>query len=333
MDSKNIDYVELSKSIKLISEDSPSLTLISNIENQLEKILTDLNFEKVGLDLTLIKNSNIYINLFQESFEGEETTKVDGLIKVLFGLVLGGLLYMFIFIYGSMIMRSVIEEKSNRIVEIIISSVKPTQLMMGKIIGTSLAGLTQVLIWNFLGFIILNIVGSSMGVSTENMSNLDSLQAADVEPFAIEILSAVFNLPIFNILISFVLYFLFGYLLYASIFAAIGAAVDNETDSQQFMLPISIPLIVALYVGMLTVPEDPGGTISTFFSHFPLTSPVVMMMRIPYGVPIYEQIISLSILVVTFFATVWFAAKIYRVGILMYGQKPSYKDLYKWLKY
>jgi ABC-2 type transport system permease protein len=172
-----------------------------------------------------------------------------------------------------------------------------------------------------------------MGVSTENMSNLDSLQAADVEPFAIEILSAVFNLPIFNILISFVLYFLFGYLLYASIFAAIGAAVDNETDSQQFMLPISIPLIVALYVGMLTVPEDPGGTISTFFSHFPLTSPVVMMMRIPYGVPIYEQIISLSILVVTFFATVWFAAKIYRVGILMYGQKPSYKDLYKWLKY
>ena len=333
MDSKNIDYVELSKSIKLISEDSPSLTLISNIENQLEKILTDLNFEKVGLDLTLIKNSNIYINLFQESFEGEETTKVDGLIKVLFGLVLGGLLYMFIFIYGSMIMRSVIEEKSNRIVEIIISSVKPTQLMMGKIIGTSLAGLTQVLIWNFLGFIILNIVGSSMGVSTENMSNLDSLQAADVEPFAIEILSAVFNLPIFNILISFVLYFLFGYLLYASIFAAIGAAVDNETDSQQFMLPISIPLIVALYVGMLTVPEDPGGTISTFFSHFPLTSPVVMMMRIPYGVPIYEQIISLSILVVTFFATVWFAAKIYRVGILMYGQKTSYKDLYKWLKY
>ena len=333
IDTKNIDYVELSKSIKLIYEDSPSLTLIESIENQLEKILTDLNFEKVGLNLKLIKNSNIYINLFQESFEGEETTKADGLVKVLFGLILGGLLYMFIFIYGSMIMRSVIEEKSNRIVEIIISSVKPTQLMMGKIIGTSLAGLTQVLIWNLLGFIILNVVGSSMGVSTENMSNLDSLQAADVEPFAIEILSAVFNLPIFNILISFILYFLFGYLLYASIFAAIGAAVDNETDSQQFILPISIPLIVALYVGMLTVPEDPAGTISTFFSHFPLTSPVVMMMRIPYGVPIYEQLISLSILIATFFATVWFAAKIYRVGILMYGQKPSYKDLYKWLKY
>jgi ABC-2 type transport system permease protein len=333
IDTKNIDYVELSKSIKLISEDSPSLTLIGSIENQLEKILTDLNFEKVGLNLKLIKNSKIYINLSQESFEGEETTKVDGYVKVLFGLILGGLLYMFIFIYGSMIMRSVIEEKSNRIVEIIISSVKPTQLMMGKIIGTSLAGLTQVLIWNLLGFIILNVVGSSMGVSTENMGNLDSLKAADVEPFAIEILSAVFNLPIFNILISFILYFLFGYLLYASIFAAIGAAVDNETDSQQFILPISIPLIVALYVGMLTVPEDPAGSISTFFSHFPLTSPVVMMMRIPYGVPIYEQLISLSILIATFFATVWFAAKIYRVGILMYGQKPSYKDLYKWLKY
>ena len=155
----------------------------------------------------------------------------------------------------------------------------------------------------------------------------------EASSFPVEMLQSLFNLPLLNILIAFILYFILGYLLYASIFAAIGAAVDNETDSQQFMLPISIPLIIGLYVGIGTVPEDPSGTISVILSHFPLTSPVVMMMRIPFGVSIYEQIISITILIITFFAIVWFAAKIYRVGILMYGKKPSYKDLYKWLKY
>ena len=332
-DYNNVDYEVLSESIKFISDDSPSLTVIREIENKFEKILTNFNYKKVGLDLNLIEKSNIYTNLSQESFKGEETTKTDGFIKVIFGLILGVLLYMFIFIYGSMVMRSVIEEKTNRIIEIIISSVKPTQLMMGKIIGTSLAGLTQVLIWNILGFIILNLVTSFMGISTDEINSLDNVESVEASSFVVEMLQSLFNLPLLNILIAFIFYFILGYLLYASIFAAIGAAVDNETDSQQFMLPISIPLIIGLYVGMGTVPEDPSGTISVILSHFPLTSPVVMMMRIPFGVPIYEQIISLSILVITFFGIVWFAAKIYRVGILMYGKKPSYKDLYKWLKY
>ncbi len=331
-DTKNINYVDLSKSIKLISEDSPSLTLIDSIESKLEKILTDLNYTSLGLDLNTIKESKIYIDLVQVSFEGEESTKIDGLLKMAFGFLLGMLLYMFVFIYGSMILRSVLEEKTSRIVEIIISSVKPTQLMMGKIIGTSLVAFTQIFIWIALTLVISTLVSSIFGVSTSEINSLD-VSDAQVNSGIQIFFSALFNLPLLNILIAFVFFFISGLFLYGSLFAAVGAAVDSETDANQFMLPLSMPLIIGLYVGIFTVAEDPSGTIPTIFSHIPFTSPIVMMMRIPYGVPIYEQIISLAILIATFFGTVWFAAKIYRVGILMYGQKPSYKDLYKWLKY
>jgi len=332
MDIKNIDYVELSKSIKLISEDSPSLTLISSIESKLEKILTDLNYTSSGLDLETIKESKIYINLVQVSFEGEESTKIDGILKMGFGFLLGMLLYMFVFIYGSMILRSVLEEKTSRIIEIIISSVKPTQLMMGKIVGTSLVAFTQIFIWTALTLVVSTLVSSIFGVSTSELNSLD-VSDAQVNSGIQTFFSALFNLPLLNIFIAFVFFFISGLFLYGSLFAAVGAAVDSETDANQFMFPLSMPLIIGLYVGIFTVSEDPSGTIPTIFSHIPFTSPIVMMMRIPYGVPIYEQLISLSILVATFFAIVWFAAKIYRVGILMYGQKPSYKDLYKWLKY
>ena len=331
-DTKNINYVELSKSIKLISEDSPSLTLIDGIESKLEKILTDLNYTSLGLDLNTIKESKIYIDLVQVSFEGEESTKIDGIFKMAFGFFLGMLLYGFVFIYGSMILRSVLEEKTSRIVEIIISSVKPTQLMMGKIIGTSLVAFTQIFIWIALTLVISTLASSIFGVSTSEFNSLD-VSEAQVNSGIQIFFSALFNLPLLNILIAFVFFFISGLFLYGSLFAAVGAAVDSETDANQFMLPLSMPLIIGLYVGIFTVAEDPSGTIPTIFSHIPFTSPIVMMMRIPYGVPIYEQIISLSILIATFFGTVWFAAKIYRVGILMYGQKPSYKDLYKWLKY
>ena len=332
MDIKNIDYVELSKSIKLISEDSPSLTLISSIESKLEKILTDLNYTSSGLDLETIKESKIYINLVQVSFEGEESTKIDGIFKMAFGFIIGMLLYMFVFIYGSMILRSVLEEKTSRIIEIIISSVKPTQLMMGKIVGTSLVAFTQIFIWTALTLVVSTLVSSIFGVSTSELNSLD-VSDAQVNSGIQTFFSALFNLPLLNIFIAFVFFFISGLFLYGSLFAAVGAAVDSETDANQFMFPLSMPLIIGLYVGIFTVSEDPSGTIPTIFSHIPFTSPIVMMMRIPYGVPIYEQLISLSILVATFFAIVWFAAKIYRVGILMYGQKPSYKDLYKWLKY
>ena len=329
----------IADSISFISEDSPSFTLINNIETQLERILTSKNFKIEGLDINQINNSKVYVSLFQETFEGEKTTKTDGFLKLIFGMFLGMLLYIFIFAYGSMIMMSVIEEKTNRIVEIVISSVKPFQLMTGKIIGTSLAGLTQFIVWGFLFFVFSTIVTSIFGITSmpSNAGNasimLSASQGSGISSDSLEMIAAFINLPLTNILIAFLFYFLGGYFLYSSIFAAIGAAVDNQTDAQQFLMPITIVLIVALYAGILTVPEDPNGIVAQIFSFVPLTSPIVMMMRIPHGVPILEQIISITILFLSVILIIWIAAKIYRIGILMYGKKPSYKELIKWLKY
>ena len=329
----------IADSILFISEDSPSLTIINGIESQLERVLTNKNFKIEGLDINEINDSKVYVNLFQETFKGEKTTKIDGVIKLGFGMFLGLLLYFFIFAYGSMIMMSVIEEKTNRIVEIVISSVKPFQLMTGKIIGTSLAGLTQFIVWGFLFFVFSTIISSIFGITSmpstasDAQVMLSASEESGISSGSLEMISAFVNLPLTNILIAFVLYFLGGYLLYASIFAAIGAAVDNQTDAQQFLMPITIVLIVALYIGILTVPEDPNGIVAQIFSFIPLTSPIVMMMRIPHGVPIFEQIISILILFLSVVLIIWIAAKIYRIGILMYGKKPSYKELIKWLKY
>ena len=330
------DLNQIADSIMFISEDAPSISIISRIEGKIERLLTNRNFEMVGLDLDKINKSKININLYQESFEGEETTKMDGIIKLIFGMILGMLLYIFIFAYGSMIMMSVIEEKTSRIVEIMISSVKPFQLMMGKILGTSLAGLTQFLVWTILIVMFSYLMTAIFGIETSTQNSellLSSSGNMSMNPEVLDMISAFIDLPLTNIFVAFLIYFIGGYLLYASLFAAIGAAVDNQTDAQQFVMPITIILVLALYVGIFTVPEDPNGTVAIIFSYIPFTSPVVMLMRIPNGVPIYEQIISIIILYLTFTLCIWFAAKIYRVGILMYGKKPSYKELIKWLKY
>ncbi len=326
---------DIADSISFISEDA-SLAVINNIESQLENILTNENFKINNIDINRINQYKVYVNIYQETFKGEKTTKADGAIKLIFGMILGLMLYMFIFIYGSMIMMSVIEEKTNRIIEVVISSVKPFQLMTGKIIGVSLAGLTQFVMWGILITVFSSLFSSFFGISTtyENTDLiLNASEDSALSSAALGMISAFVNLPLLNILIAFVFYFLGGYLLYSSIFAAIGAAVDNQTDAQQFLMPITIILIVALYVGILTVPEDPNGIVAQIFSFIPLTSPVVMMMRIPHGVPLIEQIISLLILFLSVILVIWIAAKIYRIGILMYGKKPSYKELIKWLKY
>jgi len=291
-----------------------------------------------GVDLDKIKLSKTDINIAQESFSGETSSKIDNILKLSFGGIAGYLLFMFIIIYGNMIMRSVIEEKTSRIIEVIISSVKPIQLMMGKIIGTSLAGITQFAIWVVLGGVAMLILSAIFGISFVDMQSpqQEAMQALQNSGNGNEmqlVMTAVYNLPIANLVIAFLCFFLGGYLLYSSLYAAVGAAVDNETDTQQFIMPILMPLILAVYVGIFTVIEDPHGTVSTVFSFIPLTSPVVMLMRIPFGVPIWQQLLSLGLLVGTFMFTVWFAAKIYRVGILMYGKKPTYKELYKWLRY
>jgi len=335
-----VDSLEVfANNVKFYSEESPSTSIMLGLERRIEKRLHDMKLQKDGVTPLQIKAAKTTIDIVQESFEGEESSKVDNVVKLIFGGVAGYLLFMFIIIYGNMIMRSIIEEKTSRIIEIIISSVKPIQLMMGKIIGTSLAGITQFAIWVVLGSVLMTVVTMILGIDMTQVSTPQqelmnqAMQSEGLQKTIEDGVLAVTNLPLTNLVIAFMFFFIGGYLLYASLYAAIGAAVDNETDTQQFMLPILMPLILAVYVGVFTVIDDPHGTVSTVFSFIPFTSPVVMLMRIPFGVPLWQQGISLLLLIGTFVFTVWFAAKIYRVGILMYGKKPTYKELFKWLRY
>jgi len=333
------DLDSVSNQVKFYSEESPSLTIISNLEAKIDKKIENLKLQKKGVDVQMIEDSKTNINIVQESFEGEKTSKIDSIIKLAFGGASGYLLFMFIIIYGNMIMRSVIEEKTSRIIEVIISSVKPMQLMLGKIIGTSLAGITQFIIWLFIGGSLLFTVSIIFGIDTSRVQTPnqqimeEAMNNSNLNMQIQDVYDSLHHLPMANLIVAFIMFFICGYLLYSSLYAAIGAAVDNETDTQQFIVPILMPLILAVYIGFFTVIEDPHGTVSTVFSFIPFTSPVVMLMRIPFGVPLWQQLVSLLILIGTFLFTVWFAAKIYRVGILMYGKKPTYKELIKWIKY
>ncbi|PVX45001.1 ABC-2 type transport system permease protein [Flavobacterium sp. 103] len=328
---------DLENKIQLISNNSPSIIFIEKAQGIIADKLTKNNLEMAHLDTLAIKNAKAEVVLNLSKASGEESIKGLNEIKIAIGGAFGYLIMMFIIIYGNMVMRSVIEEKTNRIVEIIISSVKPFQLMMGKIIGTSLAGLLQFLIWTVIGLSLMFAASAFFGVNIGPTSRVSPemmhVARQEFSGTAQMYIKELWNLPIASILISFVVYFIGGYFLYSSFYAAIGAAVDNQTDSQQFLLPIIMPLMLSVYIGFFTVINDPHGTIAVVFSMIPLTSPIVMLMRIPFGVPWWQIAISVSLLFATFFGVVWFAAKIYRVGILMYGKKPSWKELYKWLKY
>lgn len=328
---------DVSEKIKFYSKESPSLSFISSLESKIEKRIGELKLKKMGVDLSKISASKTYVNINQEDFEGVKTSKAGSFLKLIFGAAAGYLLFMFIIIYGNLIMRSVIEEKSSRIIEVIISSVKPIQLMLGKIFGTSLAGITQFAIWviliAILSFAASNFFGIDLSANPQQEMMTAAVSDVNANSELQALIAELHSLPLINLIVAFVLFFVGGYLLYSSLYAAIGAAVDNETDTQQFLMPVVILLVVGFYVGFFTALEDPHGTISVVFSYIPFTSPIVMLIRIPFGVPIWEQILSLSVLIFSFLVTVWIAAKIYRVGILMHGKKPSYKDLIKWLKY
>lgn len=328
---------DLGDQIKFYSQDTPSLGVTVGIERMLQRHANALALEENGMDASAIQSLYFNVSTQLETFQGQETSKLGSGLKLVFGGAAGYLLFMFIIIYGNMIMRSVIEEKTSRIIEVIISSVKPRALMLGKIFGTTLAGLTQFGIWVILlgAFSVLasGFLGVEIGSGLSVAEGAAQLGDNDAQEMAVMVMREIWQLPLTNLVVMFFLYFIGGYLLYASLYAAIGAAVDSETDTQQFLLPILMPLIIAVYVGVFTVIDDPHGTVSQVFSFIPLTSPVVMLMRIPFGVPMWQQIISVALLFTTFMGTVWFAAKIYRVGILMYGKKPSYKELMKWLKY
>lgn len=334
---KTADNSQLQKSIQYVSNESPSLEFVDRMEAVIAKRLTLDNYVRAGMDSVSIRKAqaNVQINLKKST--GEDTLKGLNWVKTIIGGSFGYLIMMFIIIYGNMVMRSVIEEKTNRIIEIIISSVKPFQLMMGKIIGTSLAGILQFLVWAILGSILFMLIGSFLGPESTDTAALSQSGMADPQQHidgSIQLyIKEIMALPLLTLVVSFVVYFIGGYFLYSSFYAAIGAAVDNETDSQQFLLPIIMPLIIGVYIGFFTVMNDPHGTVATVFSFFPLTSPIVMLMRIPFGVPWYQIILSILLLFATFYFVVWFAAKIYRVGILMYGKKPTWRELGKWLKY
>lgn len=318
--------------IEFFSEESPNISLINQLSRSVENTLFKNNLTEKGIDKQQIDDSRVQVNISLENFSGEKSSELDGIIKVAFGSVAGYLIFMFIIIYGNLIMRSVIEEKTNRIIEIIISSVKPFELMLGKIFGTSLAGITQFLIWMIFGGFLMTILTTFLDV-TPSSTNEVLMNKSGLDKITTEVLLAFFKFPFMEMFTSFLLYFIGGYLLYSSFYATIGAMVDNETDTQQFLMPVLMPLILAVYIGFFTVIEEPHGTVSTVLSYVPLTSPIVMLMRIPFGVAWWEVLISIAILYGTFFLVIKIAAKIYRIGILMYGKKTTYKEVWKWLKY
>lgn len=347
------ELVNTPNAVELISKQQPPIGLLQHIENSLKKEIERqklLAFKIDNLD-DIMKNieTNVSIQTINIDSTGAVKKTSTGIAMAL-AYIFGFLMYMLVFIFGAQVMRGVIEEKTSRVVEVIISSVKPVQLMLGKIVGIALVGLTQFLIWIFLTVAIITVLKTTL-LSKNDMTEITqnvpqnvmagsqtvavSTQQADVSPKLAEfsrLFDSAMNQPWVLIIICFIFYFITGYLLYASVFAAIGSAVDNETETQQFMLPVTIPIILALMVAMGTM-QNPESSLSFWCSMIPLTSPIVMMARILFGVPYWQIAISMIIMLVTFAGFVWMAAKVYRTGILMYGKKTSWKEMWKWLRY
>ncbi len=310
-----------------------------------------------GLDQILSDiHSNIHLTSYTVDEEGKETISQSEVFMII-SMVLAMALYMFIAIFSGMVMTSVIEEKSSRVVEVLVSSVKATELMFGKIIGVALVALTQFLLWIVLTGLIIGVIGgivgldkitggmdesrtqmvqemagTGMGGATLDLQALTDTTAVAEGPTGMQaVMGTLSSLNYTEIIVSFLLFFLFGYLLYASLFAAIGSAVENEADTQQLQIPVTIPLLVGFFVAFYAF-RAPESQLVWWFSMIPFTSPIVMLARLPFGVPTWELVLSIGLLVLTFLACAWASAKIYKVGILMYGKKSTFKDLWKWLK-
>lgn len=340
--------------IRLFSDKQASIILKNNLENTIKDCIENVKIASQNIDkktLEDIKKIKTEVNITTIKLkESGKEEKSFSEISTAIGLFSGILIYMFIFMFGSQVMRGVIEEKTSRIVEVIVSSVKPFQLMMGKIIGIAFVGLTQFALWIILTLAIVTAVKTSFpekfsfnkkteqtinnkeltgqNLQINNFNNNSSIQTKETN----KIFEAIYSIDYIKIILSFLFFFIGGYLLYAALFAAIGSAVDSEADTQQFMLPITIPLIFAIVMSQFVI-NNPDGPVSFWLSVIPLTSPVIMMIRIPFGVPNLDLALSIIFLILGFIATTWLAAKIYRTGILMYGKKVNYKELWKWLKY
>jgi ABC-2 type transport system permease protein len=331
--------------VEMFAEKTPSMSIQNRVAGDIEDALELYRAKKNNITIETYKSirQSVDINVIKPSAgDKEDLTSVKAMIGFGFALII----YFFIFFYGVQVMRGVMEEKTNRIVEVIISSVKPFQLMMGKIIGIGLVGLTQFLIW-----VGLTAAISAFGVGALQKQLLDkqkeqlamietggTIEAqnmtdeSDAGAMQAELLAVINEVAWVDVIVSFLIFFVCGYLLYASLFAAIGASVDNETDTQQFMMPVTLPLVFGYIVSTMMI-ENPESSIGEIFAIVPLTSPIVMMVKTAIGVSIGLKLLSIAVLVASIFFFVWLAAKIYRVGILMYGKKPSYKELWKWLRY
>ncbi|MGQ0828769.1 MAG: ABC transporter permease [Bacteroidota bacterium] len=335
--------------IKIFYKKQLGIATEEYIRSTLNKMMYDVILAKNMVNINTIKaaEDGSRFELITEELESSgKSKKTNTGLYMSIGLTSGILIYMFIFLYGVQVMRGVMEEKTNRIVEVILSSVKPFQLMMGKIIGVALVGLTQFLLWVILTTSIYSIAAVTIlqDIDLKQIQQKEEVikVGADLDytnmkkikqPNQVtKVWNDFKNVDMISILWCFLFYFLAGYLMYAALFAAIGSAVDNESDTQQFMLPITIPLIFSFVIAQSVI-QDPQSSMAFWFSMIPLTSPVVMMVRLPFGVPMWEVLLSMSLLIAGFFITTWLAARIYRTGILMYGKKVSWKELGKWLFY
>lgn len=326
------------KGIQYYGIENPSISLMSYLESALKRKIEDQRLYEKGIDPSILKEIRTQVSIQSVTLgeSGEEKIN-DATVNYAIGFLAGILIYIFIFVYGNQIMQGVIEEKSTRIVEILVSSLKPFQLMMGKIVGIGAVGLTQFLIWVVLIGTLTTLVTGVLGMQMPQqqameMASPEMAQATPDSSELADILMVIQGIDFLTIIVSFIIYFLGGYLLYGALFAAVGSAVDAPSDAQQFMFPITIPLIVA-YMGLFVfVLQDPNSTTSFWLSVIPFTSPIAMMGRVSYGVPFWELSLSIGLLVLGFLFTTWLAGKVYRIGILMHGTKPSYKILWKWVR-
>ena len=326
---------------KLYSNKQIPMSLSSYIKSAMKQEVEHRKLLAHGIDPKVVKSVDTSINIAtirMDEEEGEKTIYAE--LESIIGMLLAFVIYFVIFLFSNQVLRGVIEEKSNRIVEVIISSVKPFGLMMGKILGIALVGLTQFVLWIVLtigiyfvanGIILGPEIMSPTGtIMTEEISQI--VETSQGQDIMLEVVNMIESINFKAILTSFLFYFVFGFLLYAALFAAVGGMVDSETDSNQFVTILSMPLIVAI-VCSTGIMNNPDSGLGIWLSMIPFTSPVSMMIRIPFGVPYWQIAVSLLILVITFIFTTWIAAKIYRTGILMYGKKPSWKEIWKWLRY
>lgn len=340
------DLLTYPEAIALYSYKQIPVGITEHINHKLSIYLSEKKLEQTQIpDINrIVEESRVTLSIptYKWSQEGEET-RSSGFIASFIGIILASVSFFFITTYGSLVMGSVLEEKKNRIMEVMVSSVKPFDMMMGKIIALGLVGITQILIWVILTGFLMTFFGSFFVGSITTLSSIASIDQSQITGFGATwseesflemqaVIASLLSINLAEILVMFLFCFVGGYLLYASIFAAVGASVSAEEDSNQFIMPVMMLLMFAFYAAFGSM-KNPDGPLALWSSFIPFTSPIVMMVRLPYEVPLWQQLLSLFILFLSSWGITWISAKIYRVGILMYGKKPSFKELYKWLRY